>query len=128
MDRMLQKKINLLLHLAGVDGEFAESERELLKSILREKGLEESYLNEHQREVVSLDQIKAMPDKAELLYWVIRTIQADSRLHSTELLYSKIIARQLGFKEEVIDHYAAKGMTSLAEFEEEVKKFQFPAA
>jgi uncharacterized tellurite resistance protein B-like protein len=128
MNRLLTKKINLLLHLAKIDGQFADSERELLKSILREKGLQESYLHEHRQEVVNLDQIKEMPNKAELLFWVLKLIHADNHLHPSELAYSRIIARQLNFREEVVDHFTATKISTLSAFEKEVKTFQIASA
>lgn len=124
MNRMLSKKINLLLHLANIDGHFADSEKSLLQTILQEKGLEQSYLHEHKVEVVDLEGIKDLTYKPELLYWALKLIHADGRLHPAEIAYSKIIVHQLGFKPEVIGFFSANPLKSLAEFEQEVKPYQ----
>jgi uncharacterized tellurite resistance protein B-like protein len=124
MDRMLSKKINLLLHLAKVDGKFDDSERRFLRSILQEKGLQGSYLDAHKQEAVDMGQIKNMTGKTELLYWVFKLIHADNYLHPSEVAHSKAIARQLNFKEEVVDYFNTNKISTLAEFEQEVKNFQ----
>lgn len=123
MDKILIRKINLLLHLAKVDGQFDNSEVNLLKSILKEKGLQESYLNEHKQEMVNLDQIKEMPDKGELLYWILKLIHADHHLHPAEIAYSKIIARQLNFSEDLITYFEKNPIPERIEFERVIDKF-----
>jgi len=39
MNILERKKINLLVHLAKIDGKFEKSEKALLKSFLHEKGI-----------------------------------------------------------------------------------------
>lgn len=121
---MLTKKINLLLYLAKVDDHFAESEKSLLLTILRENGLEESYLQEHHHEIVDLQGIKDLPGKSELLFWALKLIHADHQLHPAEIFYCKIIAQQLGFKPEVVGFFSTNPLKSLAEFEQEVRPYQ----
>ena len=128
MNRMLSKKINLLLYLAKVDDHFAESEKSLLLTILRENGLEDSYLHEHQQEIVDLEEIKDLPGKSELLFWALKLIHADHHLHPAEIFYCKVIAHQLGFKPEVIGFFSANPLTSLEEFEQQVKPYQILSA
>ena len=124
MDKMLFKKINLLLHLANVDGKFDRSEENLLLDILKEKGLDGSYLKEHQQETVDLKAFQEIPDKAELFYWVLKMIKADNYLHPDELAYSKTLALKLNIKPEVVDLYSNKEIPSLEEFELEIKQFR----
>jgi hypothetical protein len=121
---MLTKKINLLLYLAKVDDHFAESEKSLLQTILRENGLELSYLQEHRQEIVDLEEIKNLPGKSELLFWALKLIHADHRLHPAEIFYCKVIAYQLGFKPEVIGFFSANPLQSLEEFEQGTQPYQ----
>lgn len=124
MDKLTFRKINLLIHLAHVDGKFHESEKELLKTILKEKGLEESYLEEHRSLSVNFEDLDGWPDKSELLFWTLKMIHADGQLHQTELEYAENIASALGFKSSVIQHYHNRLPRSLAEFEKEIRAFQ----
>ena len=123
---MLTKKINLLLHLAHIDGHYDESEKSFLQAILREKGMDESYIREHMVEVVDLEGIKDLTCKPELLYWALKLIHADGRLHSAEIAFSKIIAHQLGFKPEVIEFFSSYSLISFDEFERDLKQYQIP--
>ena len=123
MNKLLTKKINLLLHLAKVDGHFAEAEKTLLLSVLKESGLEESYLDQHKQENIDLSGLKDIDNKADLLFWVLKLIHADGHLHPSEIAYAKIVARQLQFKEEVITFFEERPIPALPEFEQVVKGF-----
>ena len=124
MDRLLFKKINLLIHLATVDGHFHDSEKELLRTLLAENGLKQSYLEEHTAEPVLFESLNAMPDKDELLYWVLKLIHADQLLHPKELTFANSVAGHLGYKTEVIEFYRHHSLQSLSEFKKEVNAFK----
>jgi uncharacterized tellurite resistance protein B-like protein len=124
MDKLLFKKVNLLVHLANVDGKFHQSERDFLKSILVENGLGEKYLEEHTSVAVNFENFSNLPGKSELLFWSLKLIHADGVLHADELAFAKTIAMQLGFEAKVIDHFQGRPLSTLAEFEKEVEAFQ----
>lgn len=124
MNRILYRKINLLIHLAHIDGKFHHSEKDLLISILKESGLEGSYLEQHKSEAVNFEDLQNIPGKEELLFWVMKLIHADGQLHFAELAFAKAIAQQLGFRAELIDYYKNRPIESLADFENGVKSFQ----
>lgn len=124
MDKLLYRKINLLVHLAHVDGKFDAAEKDFLHSILEEKGLHAAYLEQHVAQGVNLKDLSEIPGKTELLYWVLKLIHADGQLHQAELSYAKVVARQLGFKEVVIDRYKTKPVKTLVDFEKDVKTFE----
>jgi uncharacterized tellurite resistance protein B-like protein len=124
LDRLLHRKINLLLHLAHIDGKFHDTEKDLLRSLLREKGLEENYLEEHKSVAIRFENLNEIPEKSELLFWVLKLIHADGQLHATEVTFAKAIASQLGFKNEMIDHYKDHPIPSLIEFEKEIQRYQ----
>jgi uncharacterized tellurite resistance protein B-like protein len=123
MNKLLARKINLLLHLAKVDGHFDLAEKMLLLSILKEGGLEESYLDQHSQENVDLIGLRDVGNKEELLFWVLKLIHADGLLHPSELAYAKIVARQLNFREDVIIFFQERSIPSLLEFEKIAKGF-----
>lgn len=124
MNKILHRKINLLIHLAHVDGKFSESEKELLRGLLIENGLHSAYLEEHSAMTVDLKAISEIPGRTELLYWVLKLIHADGQLHPAELAYSRIVAKQLGFKEAVVEHFRTNPIKTLAVFEREVETFE----
>ena len=116
MNKLLAKKINLLLHLAKIDGCFDESERVLLTSFLKDNGLEENYLEQHKQEVVDLKGLVDIVEKSELLFWILKVIYADGQLHPTEVAYSEIIATRLGFKKEIVTHFMKSKFPHVHEF------------
>ena len=124
MDKLLAKKINLLVHLAQVDGKFHDSEQKLLHTILKEKGFEGKAPLESQADMSVAEQIKEVPEKTELLYWAIRMMKADDVIHPEELAYCKTLAAKLKFTAEVVDHFASHDNTlTLAEFEKASARF-----
>jgi hypothetical protein len=114
----------LLVHLAKVDNQFERSERVVLSELLRDHGLDESYLEIHKQEPVDIRLISELPGKAELFYWVMRMIKADNYLHPDELAYSKLLAIKLKFKPEAVDYFGNVEMPEFPEFEEEMKRFE----
>ncbi len=124
MDRLLFKKINLLIHLAHIDGQFVEAEKNLLVELLQRAHLDEEYMKVHRLTGIELNEIQSYPDKSELLYWVVKMIHADGVLHDSEVKYAKLLARELGFRDEVIDHFTTHPLESLEHFETDVHEFQ----
>ena len=128
MDTNLKKKFGLLIHLANADGKFDQSEKDLIKTILKEKGLHESYLEEHKDQEVDLDSIKTLSEKGELLFWILKLVQVDGRIDPAEVDYSKKVARQLGYNEDVVEHFLPSHLPSLPAFEIAIQSFKVKAA
>lgn len=123
MNALEKKQLNLLVHLAKVDGKFEKSEKELLKLFMAQKRLDQNYsLEAHQP--VDFSDLTGANEKIELLYWALRMIQADKIIHDKEILFCKKIASKLNFKTECIDHYAHKPLPSFEIFEEEIEEYQ----
>ena len=122
MQTLEKRKLNLLVHLAKVDGRFEKSEQELLKLFVREKGLDESQLHDEEHPI-KLSDFTHSGEKIELLHWALRLIQADKIIHDKEVLFCKNLASKLNFKPEIIDHYAHSSLPEYAAFEHEVKSF-----
>jgi uncharacterized tellurite resistance protein B-like protein len=106
MNKVLSRKINLLLHLANIDGKFHASEKELLLSILKEKGLDESFLEEHKQTTPDLETLHELPDKTELFYWILKMIAADGEIHADEIKEAKNLAVKLGFSADAVDYFS----------------------
>jgi uncharacterized tellurite resistance protein B-like protein len=120
MEKTLVKKINLLMHLAKIDGKYVHAERELLLSILRHRGLDEAYLDQHKTETVDLETVGSLPGRTELFYWILKMIKADNFIHPDEVAYAKTLALKLNFKPTAVDYYADRPLPDLAEFEKEI--------
>lgn len=121
MDEVIRKKINLLIHLAKIDGKFDESEKEVLNSLLVETGLSQ-VINEN-TQPVNLNDFKEMPKKPDLLYWSLRIIKADGVIHPDEAAYCKAVAMKLNFKPEVVDHFSVHDLGSRLDFIESSRSF-----
>lgn len=123
MNKVLSRKINLLLHIANIDGKFHTSEKELLISILKEKGLDESFLEEHNQQSPDLETLHELPDKTELFYWILKMIKADGEIHSAEMKEAKNLATKLGFSTEAVDYFSLAPIPDLSKFKIEILKF-----
>jgi len=118
MNVLEKRKLNLLVHLAKVDGRFEKSEQELLKSFIQEKGLSASSTNGEYP--IKFSDFTHSNEKIELLYWALRMIQVDEVIHEKELSFCRSLALKLNFKPGVIDRFAHNPLPSFEEFEREV--------
>ncbi|MCE2997117.1 MAG: hypothetical protein ACK5RG_02640 [Cyclobacteriaceae bacterium] len=123
MNKVLSRKINLLLHLANIDGKFHASEKELLLSILKEKGLDESFLEEHKQTTPDLETLHELPDKTELFYWILKMIAADGEIHADEIKEAKNLAVKLGFSADAVDYFSHAPIPELSKFRTEILRF-----
>jgi uncharacterized tellurite resistance protein B-like protein len=123
MNKVLSRKINLLLHLANIDGKFHASEKELLLSILKEKGLDESFLEEHKQTTPDLETLHEFPDKTELFYWILKMIAADGEIHADEMKEAKNLAVKLGFSADAVDYFSHAPIPELSKFRTEILRF-----
>jgi uncharacterized membrane protein YebE (DUF533 family) len=122
MNEIDKRKLNLLVHLARVDGKYDKSERRLLQQFVMEKGLDTKLLN-GKGECDPGHNFLTEPDaKIELLYWAIRLIQADQVIHNKELAFGKSLASKLNFKDEIVAYYANTPLGDFGSFQQEVKQ------
>lgn len=122
MDQLLHKQLNLLAHLAKIDGKFHQSERTLLQSLLEERGLIDRFIEE--RPAFNLSELGEVHNKKELLYWSLKMIQADGVIHPDERAYCKMLALKFGFQSESIDAFAEHFAMSYLDFANAVEKFR----
>ncbi len=114
MNELIRKKLNLLVHLAKLDGRFDQTEREVLKSMLTEAGIPESEYK--QANEVKLSDFEKGVDKADILYWAIRMIKADGEIHQDELAFCKALAIKMGFNPGIIDFFLNETISSKEDF------------
>jgi tellurite resistance protein len=108
--------------LAKVDGKFEKSEQKLLHLFLKEKGLEETMLEEEEQPM-RLTDFAHSDSKTELLYWALRVMHADGVLHAKEILFCENLAEKLGYQREIISCYVQGPMPPFEEFEKDLRNF-----
>lgn len=122
MDALLRKKINLLVHLAKIDGKLDQSEQDMLLQILKEHQMDEFDWNA--KTAVDLNDFKNAPSKAEVLYLALRMVRADGIIHPDEVAYCKALSIKLDFDPALIDRYTNHEFPTLAAFKQEIKQWQ----
>lgn len=123
MNKVLEKKINVLIQLANADGHFDVSEKAFIKDLLTERGVDHRELNE----ALAKDSLKDMHtivDKEQALYWALQLMKADGVLHTDELAFCKAVAFRLKFMPEVVDTYKDKALPEFALFRREVDPYR----
>jgi uncharacterized membrane protein YebE (DUF533 family) len=118
MDSFLKKKLNLLVHLAKIDGKLDKTERQMLLKLLEQNGVTDFDWTENGQ--VNLDDFANTSAKTELLYLALRIIRADGIIHPAETAYCKELAIKLDFDPEVVDHYSTENLPGLSQFIHEI--------
>jgi tellurite resistance protein len=121
MNEVVRKKLNLLVHLANLDGKFDQTERDVLSSMLKEAGTAIDQFSENGKPILLSDYDNGV-DKIDVLYWAIRLIKADGKIHPDELAFCKALALKLGFNLSVLDVLVSEPILSKAEFEEKISQ------
>lgn len=123
MNHVLEKKINILIHLANADGHFDVTEKAFIKDLLAERGVDHKQLEE----VLAKDSLKDMHtivDKEQALYWALQLVRVDGVLHTDEVSFCKTVAFRLKFLPEVVDAYKDKELPGFNIFKREVEPFR----
>lgn len=122
MNDIIRKKLNILVHLAKVDGKFHDSERRLLKEFMIENDLDANDFK-----LVSGDSKKitfeADEDKKEILFLSLKLIQADEVIHDKEIEYCKNLANNLGYSSAIVEKFARVKLDR-DQFENEILAFK----
>lgn len=126
MEELLRKKINLLVHLARIDGKMDHSEQEMLRQILKDHRIEEFDWNSATPS--NVNDFKNAPSKAEVLYLALRMVHADGILHPDEVAYCKALAVKLNYKTEVVDFFSSNELGSISDFKKRISTFALASA
>jgi tellurite resistance protein len=119
MEESVRKKVNLLVHLARIDGNLDQSEQDMLVQILKEYG-EHDY-NWNKKNEIDLNNFKGASSRADILFLALQMVRADGIIHPDEVAYCKALAIKLEFNPGIIDHYTKNEIPDLAKFKEEAK-------
>jgi uncharacterized tellurite resistance protein B-like protein len=121
MDALTRKKINLLVHLARIDGQLDVSEQDMLHQLLKDHEIAE--LDWKNKSRINLDDYKNVPSKSEILFLALRMIRADGIIHPDEVAYCKALAIKLDFNPEIIDHYSHGEFPTLIDFKNQINRW-----
>ena len=114
MDKSTMRKLNLLVHLAIIDGDFHKSEKTLIHEFLIEKGFDSDDFNFLKTSNENLEDLHLIDDKLEIMYLAIKLIQADGIIDPRELEFCRKLALKLGFDPSKIDFFLDKQFTRTA--------------
>lgn len=106
MDIVTRKKLNILIQLALSDNDFADSEREMINQVARERNFPQDALNELIANPEPIGSLGALSEKQKLDYLIssIELVLADSKVKESEIRMSEHIAIKLGFFKTVVSH------------------------
>ena len=122
MQPVIHKKLNLLVHLAKIDGNYEKSEKKIIQALAQKAGLK---LDDYESGTpISLDDFADVKDKADVMYWALRVIKADGVIHPDEVAYCKALALKLNYKAEVVDHFSKHDLAAPEDFKAIVSTFE----
>lgn len=98
-----QSHIKNLIEMAAADGQFHDSEKELLKQIARKNGISDSQLTEIQKhpEKVQFEVPKDGLQKFKQLYDLVTMMGVDNHIHADEQDLANLFAIKFGYKREI---------------------------
>ncbi|MGC4022457.1 MAG: TerB family tellurite resistance protein [Cyclobacteriaceae bacterium] len=105
MDIVTEKQLNILIQLAEADKHFAQSERDMILRIAKERNFPEEAVNRLIRTPSPIDSLGALSNdqKFEYLISCVQLVYADHKIFESELIFVKSIAIKLGFKKSVVE-------------------------
>jgi len=105
MDIILRMQLNILIHLAQVDGVITEPELSLLKQIARQHGISDAQLQDMINYPKPIESLGALSNdlKFEYLYSIVQLMNIDGDIDEREIHFCQNLAVRLGYYKEVID-------------------------
>lgn len=122
MDETTQRKLNILVHLARIDGDFNKSEKALLTEYVTDRGFNKEDF--HLLSDTEEDDLAFIDDKAEMLFLLLKVMHADGVIEEGEIVFCRRLAEKLNFKPEVIDHFSKIPMPMREEFDKQLKAWE----
>ncbi|SRR5258708_21945700 len=106
MDIVTKKQLNILIQLAEADKHFAQTEREMILKIAKDRNFPEESVQQLIRNPEPIDTLGALSNdqKFEYISACIGLIFADHKIFESELIFVKSIAIKLGFKKSVVEY------------------------
>ena len=106
MNPILKKKLSILIHLAGADGEFARTEKSFILDICKRNDVSVSdceQLIEQPEQIGSLGAL-SYSKAAEYMSDCFSLMLADGKIMSSEILVCEDVGLRLGFSKNEIDN------------------------
>lgn len=126
MNVVLKMQLNVLIHLAMVDGSITIEEQQCLERIAESRGVTEAELSELIRNPKPLESFGALSDdlKFEYLYSIVHLMNVDHDVDKREIHFCQNMALRLGYYKEVIDELWSEILDNkdLKEDKEELKR------
>jgi len=106
MDIVTQRQLNILIRLAEADKHFAQSERDMILRIAKERNFSEADVQRLIKNPEPIDSLGALSSdqKFDYLIGCIELIFIDHKIFESELIFVKSIAIKLGFKKSVVEY------------------------
>lgn len=105
MDAVLNKKLNILIRLAAVDGEFVPKEKAFIKAICERHGVNSSLVDEIIEGPDPIGSLGALSYQTTVDYLTesIMLMLVDGKVLNSEILFCEDIGLRLGFTKKSID-------------------------
>jgi uncharacterized tellurite resistance protein B-like protein len=105
MDVVLRMQLNVLIHLAMVDGEISKEEKKTLEGIAANHGVSAFQLEEMILYPKPIESLGALSNdvKFDYLYSIVHLMNIDEEIDQREIHFCQNMALRLGYYKEVID-------------------------
>ncbi len=126
MDVVLKMQLNVLIHLAMVDGEISKEEKKTLEAIASKHNVSLFQLEEMIQYPKPIESLGALSNdvKFEYLYSIVDLMNIDDEIDQREIHFCQNMAVRLGYYKEVIDELWSEILENkdLRKNKEEIKK------
>ena len=126
MNVVLKMQLNVLIHLAMVDGEFSKEEKTTLENIAAKHGVGSAELDEMIQYPKPIESLGALSNdvKFEYLYSIVHLMNIDEEVDQREIHFCQNMALRLGYYKEVVDELWSELLedTDLKKNKEALKK------
>jgi tellurite resistance protein len=121
MKALQRKKINLLAHIAHIDGKLDIAEQDMLLKLAHEYGITD--FDSSSPGKVDLSDFKNSTLRAEILFLALKMANIDGEIHADEIAYCKTLALKLNYSAEVVDHFIQKDLGSISDFKAKISSY-----
>ena len=105
MDVILKMQLNVLIHLAMIDGKITPEEKAVLEGIASNHGVPQNELEEMIRYPKPIESLGALSNdlKFEYLFSIVHLMNVDDEVDNREIHFCQNLALRLGYYKEVVD-------------------------
>ncbi len=105
MDVVLRMQLNVLIHLAMVDGQISKEEKKTLEAIASKHNVSPVQLEEMIQYPKPIESMGALSNdvKFEYLYSIVHLMNIDDEIDQREINFCQNMAVRLGYYKEVVD-------------------------